>query len=170
VSDQHQSRIRHSPATHPYRWANPCEGTVSAFRVSTDPAELDVSMIHRFLSTESYWAPGISRFVLERALAHSLCFGGYLDRTQVAFARVVTDCATYAHLKDVFVLSAFRGGGFGTALMQAVMAHSDLLAVSFTLATDDAHALYDKFGFVRPTRPERSMVRPGTFLDSVERE
>jgi GNAT superfamily N-acetyltransferase len=143
---------------------------VSALRISTDAEQLDVDMIHRFLSTESYWAPGISRSVLERALAHSLCFGGYLDRTQVAFARVVTDRATYAHLKDVFVLSAFRRRGFGTALMRAVMAHSDLLAVSFTLATDDAHALYEKFGFGPPPRPECSMVRPGTFLDGVKRE
>ena len=68
-------------------------------------------MIHRFLSTESYWAPGISRAVLEQALAHSLCFGGYLDRAQVAFARVVTDRATFAHLKDVFVLPAFESVG-----------------------------------------------------------
>lgn len=143
---------------------------MSALRISTDPGELNVSMIHRFLSTESYWARAISRSVLERALAHSLCFGGYLDRTQVAFARVVTDRATFAHLKDVFVLSAFRGRGFGAALMQAVMAHPDLLAVSFTLATDDAHALYEKFGFGRPPHPERSMARPGTFLDGVNRE
>jgi GNAT superfamily N-acetyltransferase len=141
---------------------------MSALRISDDPSELDVSMIHRFLSTESYWASGISRAVLRRALAHSLCFGGYLDRGQVAFARVVTDRATFAHLKDVFVLPQFRGRGFGTAIMQAVMAHSDLLAVSFTLATDDAHTLYEKFGFVRSPHPERSMLRQGTFLGGVE--
>jgi GNAT superfamily N-acetyltransferase len=142
---------------------------MSALRISTDPGELDVSMIHRFLSTESYWAPGMSRAVLEQALAHSLCFGGYLDGNQVAFARVVSDRATFAHLNDVFVLSAFRGRGFGTALMRAVMAHSDLLAVSFTLAIHDAHALYERFGFVRSPHPERSMIRHGTFLDGVER-
>jgi GNAT superfamily N-acetyltransferase len=143
--------------------------SISALRISEDPSELNVGMIYRFLSTESYWASGISRTVLQRALAHSLCFGGYLDRTQVAFARVVTDRATFAHLKDVFVLPAFRGRGFGTALMKAVMAHSDLRAVAFTLATDDAHTLYEKFGFVRSPHPERSMVRPGTFLDAVDR-
>jgi GNAT superfamily N-acetyltransferase len=143
---------------------------MSALRISTDPTELNVGMIHRFLSTESYWACGISRTVLQRALAHSLCFGGYLDRTQVAFARVVTDRATFAHLKDVFVLPAYRGRGFGTALMQAVMAHSDLLAVAFTLETGDAHTLYEKFGFVRSHHPERSMVRHGNFLDGIERQ
>ena len=143
---------------------------MGALRISTDPAELNLSMIHRFLSTESYWASGISRTVLQRALAHSLCFGGYLGRSQVAFARVVTDRATFAHLKDVFVLPEFRGRGFGTALMQAVMAHPDLLAVAFTLATDDAHTLYEKFGFARSPHPERSMLRLGTFLDAAQRQ
>jgi hypothetical protein len=41
-------------------------------RASTDPAELEVGMIHRFLAEESYWARGIARPVLEHALAHSL--------------------------------------------------------------------------------------------------
>lgn len=143
---------------------------MEALRISTDPSELNLSMIHRFLSTESYWASGITRTVLQRALAHSLCFGGYLGRTQVAFARVVTDRATFAHLKDVFVLPEFRGRGFGTALMQAVMAHPDLLAVAFTLATDDAHTLYEKFGFARSPHPERSMLRLGSFLDAAQRQ
>ncbi len=103
-------------------------------RISTDPAELDVSMIHRFLSQESYWANGIARTLVEKSIAHSICFGGYIDGQQVAFARVVTDRATFAHLKDVFVLPAFRGRGYGMAITQAVMSHPDLLAVAFTLA------------------------------------
>jgi GNAT superfamily N-acetyltransferase len=142
---------------------------MSALRISTDPGELDVGLIHRFLSTESYWAAGMSRTTLERALKHSLCFGGYLDHAQVAFARIVTDRATFAHLKDVFVLRAFRGRGFGTTLMQAVMMHPDLLAVSFTLVTDDAHTLYEKFGFLRYPQPARLMIRHGSFLDGDER-
>ena len=143
---------------------------MSALRISTDPAELDVDMIHRFLSKESYWAVGMSRAVLERALAHSLCFGCYIDELQVAFARVVTDRATFAHLKDVFVLPEFRGRGFGTQLMQAVVAYPDLRAVTFTLHTNDAHTLYEKFGFALYPRPERSMVRNGSFLGGVDRQ
>jgi GNAT superfamily N-acetyltransferase len=134
-------------------------------RVSTDPAELDVSMIHRFLSQESYWASGIARTLVEKSIAHSICFGGYIDGQQVAFARVVTDRATFAHLKDVFVLPAFRGRGYGIAITQAVMSHPDLHAVAFTLGTGDAHELYARFGFVPLPAPERSMLRPGTFLE-----
>jgi GNAT superfamily N-acetyltransferase len=136
-----------------------------ALRISTDPAELDVSMIHRFLSLESYWASGITRALVEKSIAHSICFGGYIEGQQVAFARVVTDCATFAHLKDVFVLPAFRRRGYGIAIMQAVMSHPDLRAVAFTLGTGDAHELYKRFGFNPLPAPERSMLRPGTFLE-----
>lgn len=90
-------------------------------RISTDNNELDVGMVHEYLSQESYWATGISRGVVEKSLAHSLCFGGFLDSEQVAFARVVTDYSTSAHLKDVFVLPSHQRRGYGKAMVQAVM-------------------------------------------------
>src|SRR5262249_25600223 len=78
------------------------------FSISTDPARLDYDLIYRYLSEESYWARGMQRERLERALAHSLCFGIYDERSaaQVGFARLVTDFATFAYLADVFVLSS----------------------------------------------------------------
>jgi GNAT superfamily N-acetyltransferase len=137
-------------------------------RISLDRTELDVARIHQYLSQESYWARGISRAVLDKALKHSLCFGGYLDDVQVAFARAVTDQATFAHLKDVFVLPPYRGRGYGLAIVQAVMAHPDLGNVGFTLATNDAHALYERFGFARQGGSEMVMVRPASFLPRQE--
>lgn len=129
-------------------------------RISNDPVDLDVDMIHRFLSEDSYWARGISRATVERALAHSLCFGGLVDHQQVAFGRVVTDRATTAHLKDVFVLPAHRGLGYGSALVRAIVSHPHLQDVPMSLSTDDAHGLYRRFGFVTDDRPpERKMVR-----------
>jgi GNAT superfamily N-acetyltransferase len=129
-------------------------------RISTDLAELNVDMIHRFLSEQSYWARGISRARVERALARSLCFGGFTEEQQVAFGRVVTDRATMAHLKDVFVLPAYRGRGYGIAIVQAIVSHPDLQDVPMSLATDDAHALYTRFGFVVDDRPSgRQMLR-----------
>ncbi len=133
-------------------------------RISTDPAELDIEMIHRFLAEESYWARGMPKSVLERGIAHSLCFAGFVADAQVAFARVVTDRATFAHLKDVFVLQPFRGRGYGAALLAAIMSHPQLQAVTMTLATDDAHELYRRFGFGPHPHPERQMVRFGSFL------
>lgn len=125
-------------------------------------------MIHCYLSQESYWAKGITRAVLECALAHSLCFGGYLEQRQVAFARVVTDCATSAHLKDVFVLPQYRGRGYGLAIVEAAVSHPDVRSTAMTLSTADAHDLYRRFGFTAPTHIERSMIRRGTFLPTTE--
>lgn len=133
-------------------------------RISTDSGEFDIAMIHRYLSEESYWAKGLSRPLLQRAIAHSLCFGGFVGDAQVAFARVVTDRATFAHVKDVFVLQPFRGRGYGVSIVEAIMSHPDLKLVTMTLATNDAHELYTRFGFQLHTHPERQMTRPGRFL------
>jgi GNAT superfamily N-acetyltransferase len=134
------------------------------FRISTDNNELDVGMVHQYLSQESYWAKGISRGIVEKSLAHSPCFGGFLGSEQVAFARVVTDYATSAHLKDVFVLPNHQRSGYGKAMVQAVLSHPELQAVTITLGTADAHKLYERFGFVVYPHPERSLVRLGTYL------
>jgi GNAT superfamily N-acetyltransferase len=137
---------------------------MSNLRISTNLAEFDIAMIHRFLTEESYWAKGLPRPLLERAIAHSLCFAGFIADAQVAFARVVTDRATFAHLKDVFVLQPFRGKGYGVALIKAIMSHPELEIVTMTLATKDAHELYVRFGFGPHPHPERQMVRFGSSL------
>ncbi len=132
---------------------------MGGLRVSTDKGELDVPLIRRFLSTGAYWSPGVSRETVERAIAGSLCFGGYLEGTgQVAFARVVTDAATFAYLADVFFLPEHRGRGHSRQLMDAVMAHPQLQGLRrFMLATLDVHGLYAQYGFVSVARPERLM-------------
>ena len=129
-------------------------------RITTDRAELDIPVIHRFLSEESTWARGIPRAVVEQAVAHCLCFGGFVGRAQVAFARVVSDRATFANLVDVFVLPPHRGKGYSLQLMSAVLAHPDLQGLRrFTLATSHAHGLYARFGFTALAKPELHMER-----------
>lgn len=139
----------------------------SSFQVSTDLSRLDVPMIYRFLSEQSTWAVGISRDLVERSLENSLCFGGFVDGRQVAFARVVTDYATVGYLGDVFVIPEYRGRGYGRQLIGEVMAHPSLQTLRrFTLATTDAHGLYERFGFTAPQRPETLMERffPNIYL------
>lgn len=133
---------------------------MDGFEVNCDAGRLDVGLVHRFLSQESAWARGIPRELVERAMANSLCFGGYLDGNQVAFARVITDRATFANMVDVFVLPALRGRGYSKRLMESVLAHPDLQGLRrFTLATGDAHGLYAQFGFTPPSRPATLMER-----------
>jgi len=144
----------------------PMSTPITPLHVSTDAANLDVALIHRFLSEQSAWAKGIPLTVVETSLRHSLCFGGYLDGAQIAFARVISDYATFANLVDVFVLPEHRGKGHGKTLMRVVMAHPDLQGVRrFTLNTVDAPALYAQFGFSAPRKPETAMerYRPGIY-------
>ena len=79
---------------------------------------------------------------------------------QVAFARVITDGATFAWLADVFVDESVRGRGVGIALMEGIMAivePMDLKRVG--LVTADAHELYAKFGFAPLADPDWHMAR-----------
>ncbi len=129
-------------------------------QISTDRSELDIPLIYRFLSEQSTWAVGISRAVVERAIDNSLCFGGFIDGRQVAFARVVTDFATFGNLVDMFVLPEYRGRGYAKELMQAILAHPSLKGLRrFTLATSNAHKLYEQFGFTAPQCPDTLMER-----------
>jgi len=132
----------------------------AVLEVSSDPARLDVGLIHEYLARESYWARDIPRATLERALAHSLCFGAYLQGAQVAFARVVTDQATFGYLADVFVIESQRGRGHARALLERVFADARLQGLRrVLLATRDAHGLYAGFGFTPLAAPARVMER-----------
>ena len=127
------------------------------YEVSTDPARIDIESVHRFLSDEAYWSPGVPQDVVRRAIAGSLVFGLYRGSAQVGLARVVSDRATFAWLCDVYVLEEHRGHGLGKWLMECVKAHPELQGLRrWLLATRDAHGLYEQFGF-EPVDPERFM-------------
>ena len=126
--------------------------------ISTEPDRLDVVIIHRFLSEESYWAKNIPLDMVRTALANSLNFGAYDGSALVGFARVITDYATFGYVSDVFVLDSHRGAGIGKKLMTAIRAHPSLQRLRrWHLLTRDAHSLYEQAGF-RPLRtPEWHM-------------
>ena len=117
------------------------------FLISTDRSKLDVDVIHKFLA-RSYWAEGIPRETVERAIENSLCFGVYDNARQIGFARVISDFATYAYVADVFILEPYRERGLGKELMASIMAHPDLQGLRrWSLGTRDAQGLYTQFGF-----------------------
>jgi GNAT superfamily N-acetyltransferase len=137
---------------------------VNGYEISTDPARLDLDVIHGFLR-EAYWSPGVGRDVVERSIAGSLCFGLYApDGGQAGFARAVTDRATFAWIADVFVLEPHRGQGLAAWLVETVVGHPDLAGLRrVVLATRDAHGLYSSLGFGPLRRPEWWMqVAPTT--------
>jgi GNAT superfamily N-acetyltransferase len=131
------------------------------YEISTDTGRVDAGRVHRWLSTDAYWALGRSREKQDRAIAASLNFGVYevVSGDQVAYARVVTDLASFAWLCDVYVDRSVRGKGIGTALVGAVREHLrpyDLRRV--LLATHDAHGVYEKLGFAPLAEPDRWMA------------
>lgn len=131
------------------------------FRFSTDPSDIDRALVHRWLSQQSYWALGRARDVQDRAIDGSRNYAVVDAETgaQVAYARVVTDGATFAWLCDVFVSPDVRGNGVGVALIEGVIADLEPLDLRrIALATADAHGLYEKFGFAPLAQPERWMV------------
>ena len=132
------------------------EWTRDGYTISTDHQRLDMDMVTRFLSEEAYWSPGLPRDLIEKAIAGSMAFGLYdAEGAQAGFARVVTDGALFAYLRDVFVLEAHRGKGLGTWLAQVAVDHPDLATVKgWMLATDDAHGVYAKVGFHPLKRPD----------------
>jgi GNAT superfamily N-acetyltransferase len=128
-----------------------------AFTISTDNTRLQMDAIAAFLS-RTYWAQGRTRDAIERSVERSLCFGLYAGDDQIGFARVVTDCATFAYLCDVFVDERCRGQGLGKWLMAGVMGHPDLQGLRrWILATRDAHGLYRQFGWTELKDPGRWM-------------
>jgi ribosomal protein S18 acetylase RimI-like enzyme len=130
------------------------------FELDDDRARVDIDEVHRFLSTEAYWAIGRPREVVERLVQESTrVIGAYAsDGRQAGFARVVSDGQAIAYLADVYVHSDFRGSGLGVELVREAVVNGPQANVRWLLHTDDAQTLYEKFGFGPPS--DRLMERP----------
>lgn len=138
----------------------------SHYTISDDKAKMDLAFIHHYLSTKAYWCLNIPFETVRRSIGHSLCFGVFHGEEQVGFARVITDRATIAYLGDVFIVQEHRGKGLSKDLMRAIMAHPDLQGLRrWILLTQDAHGLYEQFGWAPVAHPERYMevVNPNVY-------
>ncbi len=128
------------------------------YRLTANQTEIDPVAAHAYLTT-SYWSPGIPLETVKRALAGSFCVAVFKDRDQVAFARVITDYATFAYLADVYVLEAHRGFGLAQAMLASLHAHPRVQRLRrWALFTQDAQPLYAKFGWKEYPHPERMMT------------
>lgn len=97
---------------------------------------------------------------MELSIGNSLCFGLYFNNQQIGFARVVTDYAVFAWILDVFVLKEYRGKGYGKMLINEIMTHHKLQNIHrWGLGTEDAHGLYEQFGFNKLTKPDSFMEK-----------
>jgi GNAT superfamily N-acetyltransferase len=132
------------------------------YRFSTDPLEMDRELVLRWLSEESYWAKGRPESVQDAAMDGSINAGIFdaVTGAQLAYARIITDSATFAWLCDVFVDTTARGAGVGVALMEGITALLEPMKLKrVMLVTADAHGLYEKFGFAAPEKPDWVMAK-----------
>jgi len=124
--------------------------------ISTDKTKLNIPLIHKFLSEDSYWAKKIPLDVVERGIENSLNFGVYYSEKQIGYARVVTDYASFAYMADVFILPEYRGNGYSKQLVQFILQYPSLQGLRrWMLGTADAHTLYQKYGFKELANPDR---------------
>ena len=116
---------------------------------------IDFIRVQRWLAS-SYWTPDISMDRVIRAAqgsaivlsAHHPKFG------QVAYGRVVSDFARFAYIGDIWVDDAHRGRGLARALVEFAIEHPEFEQVrTWTLATRDAHGVYEPLGFLPMSHP-----------------
>jgi GNAT superfamily N-acetyltransferase len=122
--------------------------THGEYEISDDPARLDLDAVERLLRG-TYWAFNRSRLAIEESLKRSISLGAYCREAQVGFGRIVTDGVSIAWICDVVIDEAHRGAGLGKALVEALVNHPEIVDVRQILATRDAHALYEQFGYER---------------------
>lgn len=125
--------------------------------IDTDKQKLNLEFIHSFIS-KSYWAEDRTFETMKILVENSLNFGIYINDNQIGYARIVTDYAQFAYLMDLFISKEFQGKGYSKILMNFILNYEDLQQVKvWRLATQDAHFLYDKFGFKPLKNPEKMM-------------
>ena len=117
-------------------------------RIVEGAENLKLEDVVRLLRT-TYWAENRPVETIQRSMEHSACFGVYAEGSDalVAFARVISDCATNYYLCDVVVDPSLRGQGLGKALVSHIVSHPTLAGLRGFLITRDAQGFYRPFGF-----------------------
>jgi GNAT superfamily N-acetyltransferase len=120
------------------------------YLISDCKRRLDPVYVYNLLCTPTATSQGLpaSRFPI--IVRNSLCMGVYDGDKQIGYARIITDYSEFATIWDVFIDEPYRKKGMGKALMQAIMGNPKIKGVyRWFLMTENAHSLYEKYGFKR---------------------
>ena len=135
---------------------------MDVYRVSTDAAEIDPATLHAAL-VRLYACHAMPLRQLPAALAHSLPFAALTEGGELAaFARVITDQATFAHITDAMVLEGHRGRGLSRLLLDAILAHPALASVSTFSVASPGNGFFAQSGLPisTPAEPAGELRRP----------
>ena len=121
---------------------------VGDYILTADKKKLDLQYLYNLLCVPSRYSTGVPPERYALIVQNSLCFSVFYQGKQVGFSRVITDYSEFASLWDVFIDDAHRGKGLGKAVMKYLLEHPKLKGVfRWFLMTEDAHGLYQKYGF-----------------------
>jgi GNAT superfamily N-acetyltransferase len=140
--------------------------TFGEYLITSDKTLLQPRAVHQWLTEESYWARGIPYDTVKTSFDNSWTMGALHEGRQVAYARMITDYATFAYLADVYVEEPHRGKGLSKVMLQLLMDQDWVKGLRrIMLASLDAQVLYERYGFVKPAFPERFMeiTRPAIY-------
>jgi GNAT superfamily N-acetyltransferase len=116
------------------------------YQISDDRDEIQLDIVESLLRS-SYWASERSLETIKVSIANSVCFSLFCNGAQVGFARVVTDFASVAYIADLIIHPDHRSKGMGKWMFKVIVDDPRWCSKFQFLATDDAHGLYEKFGF-----------------------
>jgi GNAT superfamily N-acetyltransferase len=116
------------------------------YLISDDKSKIISGEVKKLLST-SYWAKDRDEEIIKKTIANSHCIGVYFEKCQVGFARIVTDYAVYAWIADVIIDKEHRGKGLGKKIIEFIQNIPEIPKTTQMLRTQDAHSLYEKYGF-----------------------
>lgn len=131
------------------------------YAFTTDPDLLDADRVHALLAGHAYWAVGRSRERQRAAMAASRSYGVLAASGDLAaYARLVTDGATFGWLADVIVDPDHRGRGLGRAVVAGALADVAPLGLKRVLlrASDEGRRIYERAGFA-------PVPEPGSWLE-----
>ena len=135
---------------------------MSLYRITHDPAEIDSDALLAAL-TRLYMCHAVPPAQLPAALANSLNFAAVTPSGELAaFARVVTDQATFAHITDACVLEAHRGRGLARLIMDAILAPPALAPIPVFSVSSPTNGFFAQCGHpvVPAAEPSGELRRP----------
>ena len=145
----------------------PVEERRDDYVLTTNRPHIPVDEALALLHT-TFWAGEMRRETLQRAMQNSVCAAVLHNSRVVAFARAVTDLATYAYVCDVVVDPAHGRRGLAQWMMRTFLSHPQMQGFRrFSLMTTTAKALYQKFGFTDRPDSWYMELKPGPNNDAL---
>ena len=118
------------------------------YTFTADKKKLNLDYLYHLLCVPSRYSTGLPPERFPIVIENSLCFSVFHEGKQMGFSRVISDHSEFASLWDVFIDEPYRGQGVGQALLQYIFEHPQLRGIfRWFLMTEDAHGLYQKYGF-----------------------